>query len=78
MKMDREQCFKNLIWLEYTDYLDDTDRINYLERYYKTQNKLSKLYFSDRVYLENVLDDYKKRKKKNKDLYFSKFKNENE
>ena len=73
--MNREQCFKNLIWLEYTDHLNDRERLDYIERYYKKEFNISELDFSDRVYLENVFNDYKGRKKRNQELYFKAFEN---
>lgn len=73
--MNREQCFKNLIWLEYTDHLDDADRMDYIQRFYKREFKVNELDFSDKVYLENVFNDYKQRKERNQELYFKAFEN---
>lgn len=73
--MNREQCFKNLIWLEYNDYLNDADRMDYIQRFYKREFKINELDFSDKVYLENVFNDYKQRKEKNQKLYFKAFEN---
>ena len=75
--MDRERAFKKLILLEYTDHLDDNDRFDCLEWYYKKELKIDKIDFSDRVYLSNVLDDYKGRKKRNQAIYFAKFREDN-
>lgn len=61
IKMDegfnRDEVFMNLLMLEQTDYLDDNDRIEYITFKYKEWlwNELS---FADKVYIEQVFDDY--------------------
>jgi len=55
--------------------LNDRERLDYIEWYYKKEFNISELDFSDKVYLENVFDDYKGRKKRNQELYFKAFEN---
>lgn len=59
--MNREECFKKLLILEQTDYLDDNDRINTIIWYYKKDmwmDESEELDYSEKIYIEQVFDDY--------------------
>lgn len=49
--------------------------MDYIQRFYKREFKINKLDFSDKIYLENIFNDYKQRKEKNQKIYFKAFEN---
>lgn len=59
--MNREECFKKLLILEQTDYLDDNDRIDTIIWYYKKDmwmDESEELDYSEKIYIEQVFNDY--------------------
>jgi hypothetical protein len=61
IKMNREDCFRHLFLLEYTDCLDDNDRKECIVFHYKQDMWMkqdAELDFSEKCYIDQVFDDY--------------------
>ena len=59
--MNREDCFRHLFLLEYTDCLDDNDRKECIAFHYKQDMWMKqdeRLTVSEKCYIDQVLDDY--------------------
>lgn len=62
-EFNREKCFKDLLLKEKKQNLTTQEKYNHIQQCYMKDYRIDELYFSDRVYLENVIRDYKRRKR---------------